>query len=109
MIKEMASFIMKMVSKLQLQEGVDIDSEAANMTGKMRQLRHEELDGVHYFYYEDDNGFACQGKTLEEAAQHFKASTKGEIMAFFKMSNRDEEYVFIDGDVHHASIKQVSP
>ena len=73
----------------------------------MYELKHEYENGVHYFYFKDDDAFAGQGRTLEEAAQHFKDITRGEGSGFFRMSTSNEEYAFVAGEVHDASIRKI--
>lgn len=101
---KIADAIMKAAANVDFNENEDVVS---NFSGEMHHLRHEIHNGVNFFYYEENDLFACQGATLEEAATNFKETTKGEIIGFFKLEDSEKEYVFVDGEVMHASIQKV--
>jgi hypothetical protein len=68
-------------------------------------LKHEVINDCHYFYYEDDS-FACQGLTLEEAAEKFKSATNNERVAEFIDTRDQKTYYFVEGRVHGAEAAQ---
>ena len=68
-------------------------------------LKHEVINNTHYFFYEDDS-FACQGTTIEEAAQVFKTATNNEQVAEFVDTRDQKTYYFVEGRVHSAEAAQ---
>jgi|LakMenEpi03Aug12_release.lakeMendotaPanAssembly.Ray.scaffolds.fasta_scaffold236388_3 hypothetical protein len=85
----------------------DIQGKINDLENKVSQikpvstLKHEVINDTHYFFYEDDS-FACQGATLEEAAQVFKTATNNEQVAEFVDTRDQKTYYFVEGKVHSA-------
>jgi hypothetical protein len=102
---ELSRRILRKMGKIQ-DDGTEVVNKSAS---EMHPLKHEEHNGVHFFYYEADDGFACQGKTLDEAAEKFNEITKGEGIGFFEITqgNLKGEYAFVEGKACEAAIGQV--
>jgi hypothetical protein len=64
-------------------------------------LKHEIIDGGHYFYY-DDNTFACQGPTLEAAALQYQESNRDQTVAEFVHAENRQTYYFVKGQLESA-------
>lgn len=62
------------------------------------KLRHETLDGIHYFYTEKDHTFVAQGQTLAEAAKHYTVSQGRDIVGWFKHVEQGKNYCFVNNE-----------
>ena len=109
MIQEMVEMSKRILAKIGNFQDTDDAEFIHKAASDMHPLKHEEHNGVHFFYYEVDDGFACQGNTLAEAAKKFKEVTKGEGIGFFSIESGDNkgEYAFVDGEVCDAAIQKM--
>lgn len=80
------------------ENGQEITSNGQNEIKPVLTLKHEIIDGCHYFYYDDDT-FACQGATLEAAAQQYKESNKDQSVAEFVHAESKQTYYFVKGQL----------
>jgi hypothetical protein len=80
------------------ENGQEITSNGQNEIKPVLTLKHEIHDGGHYFYY-DDNTFACQGATLEAAAENYQASSRDQTVAEFVHAESKQTYYFIKGQL----------
>lgn len=64
---------------------------------KIKKLKHEIIDGIHYFYAEKDNSFACQGITLDVAAENYSVVNGKDTLGYFQHPELQKEYCFING------------
>lgn len=67
-----------------------------------RRLTYEIIDGVQYFYYADNNTFAAQGRTLQDAAKHFTLAQGQDKLGFFKHVDQ-RGYCFINSQFMEVS------
>lgn len=63
---------------------------------KIRKLKHEIINDVHYFFTEKDDTFICQGSTLEIAAENYCATQGKDSLGYFKHPELDREYCFVN-------------
>lgn len=61
------------------------------------KLTYEIHNDVHYFYEEENNTFVAQGKTLEEAANHYTTLKGKDILGWFSYKTLDKNYCFVNG------------
>ena len=62
------------------------------------KLRHETLNGVHYFYTERDDTFVAQGQNLTEAAKHYTVSQGRDVLGWFKHVEQGKNYCFVNNE-----------
>jgi hypothetical protein len=62
------------------------------------KLKHETLNGIHYFYTEKDDTFVAQGQTLAEAAKHYTISQGRDILGWFNHVEQGKKYCFVNNE-----------
>lgn len=62
----------------------------------IKHLKHEIIDDIHYFFVEKDNTFACQGKTLTEAAINYTFAQGKDILGHFTHFDQNKNYCFVN-------------
>jgi hypothetical protein len=62
----------------------------------IRKLKHEMINGIHYFFLEKDDAFACQGKTLTEAAANYALTNGNDILGVFNHLELKKNYCFVE-------------
>jgi hypothetical protein len=62
------------------------------------KLNHEILDGVHYFYLDADSTFVAQGRTLNDAAQHYTVVQGRDIIGWFMHMELNKKYCFVNNE-----------
>lgn len=61
-------------------------------------LRHEIINGVHYFYTVNDNKFVGQGSSLREAAVHYSGVIGSGVLGCFSHTEDGTKYCFVNGE-----------
>lgn len=85
----------KLNTSLQSQlQGVDAQLKEKGVR-EVRQLNHEIIDGVNYFFT-TDGSFAGQGTTLDDAAKHWTQISGPEQLGLFKHVESNEEFYFLN-------------
>lgn len=84
--------------KLKLQEELDKTNEELNSLGvkNVYKLKHEILNGVHYFFTEKDDTFVAQGRTLEDAATHYTKLQGKDILGWFTHTDLKKNFCFVN-------------
>lgn len=92
----------KTAPNVKLQEA---DNALAELGVKdVKQLKHETIDDLHYFFTENNTTFVGQGKTLEEAAKHYEKLQGKDMLGWFKHNQQEKNYCFVNGkclEFHH--------
>ena len=83
------------------ENGQEVTKNSMSEIKPVLTLKHEIHDGCHYFFHEDDT-FACQGVTLEAAAQHYLESSKDQTVAEFVHAESKRTYYFVKGQLETA-------
>lgn len=93
----LAHQIFKQKHKLKKEmQAVDKGLEEAGIK-EIVPLRHEIINGIHYFYTVDDNKFVGQGSSLHEAASHYTRVIGGGILGCFSHIEHGKKYCFVNG------------
>lgn len=79
-------------------------SSTKSINAHSRKLKYEIIDDIYYFYFEDDDSFACQGDTLDVAARNFSLQ-HGHKFAGLLLIN-DINYAFYCGNCEQIEIRQ---
>lgn len=82
--------------KLNFQNTADEIYKPKHGIKEIKFLKHEIVDGIHYFYGADDGVFAGQGATLEDAAKHFNVNHGKNKMGYFEHTIHGKRYYFVD-------------
>jgi hypothetical protein len=84
----------------QMTQGLDEAAGLLNLT----MLKHEEVDGRHFFYTKDTDTFVAQGNTLDEAAAQYALNNKT-IGCVADPTGVTESYFIIDGRITSQLVK----
>lgn len=71
------------------------DDQTLNIKN-VNSLKHEIINGVHYFFLESDNTFVCQGITLHEAAINYTLTNGVDILGHFQHPELKKRYCFVN-------------
>lgn len=94
----MLNQLIKAIVKGKAREMAEMDDDIIEKDdSSLKHLVYEEHNGVHLFYYEGDNNFACQGNTLDEAAENFQKNNKSGVIGLFTLPSDGDTYVFMNG------------
>jgi hypothetical protein len=78
-------------------------NELADMvTESIEFLNHEIVENQHYLYREEDNSFASQGDTIEQAATNYSLNSRG-IIGHVKKTPLKVEFFIIDGKIEQVT------
>ena len=68
------------------------------VTDQIEFLKHEIVEDQHYLYFMEDDSFASQGSTLEEAAKNYSLNYVGYI-GHVKETPLNVPFFIIDGKI----------
>ena len=68
------------------------------VTDQIEFLKHESTEDQHYLYFMEDEAFASQGSTLEEAAKNYSLNNVGYI-GHVKETPLNVPFFIIDGKI----------
>jgi hypothetical protein len=71
---------------------------ATMVTDQIEFLKHEIVDDQHYLYFVEDDSFASQGDTLEQAAENYSKNSRG-YMGHVKETPLNVPFFIIDGKI----------
>ena len=71
---------------------------ATMVTDQIEFLKHESTEDQHYLYFMEDEAFASQGSTLEEAAKNYSLNNVGYI-GHVKETPLNVPFFIIDGKI----------
>jgi hypothetical protein len=71
---------------------------AIMVTDQIEFLKHEIVEDQHYLYFMEDDSFASQGNTLEEAAKNYSLNYVGYI-GHVKETPLNVPFFIIDGKI----------
>jgi len=71
------------------------DDQALNIKD-INSLKHEIINGVHYFFLESDDTFVCQGISLHEAAINYTLKNGSDIIGHFQHPELEKRYCFVN-------------
>lgn len=63
---------------------------------KFTMLKHEVINGVHYFFTDSGDDFVCQGASLSDAAKNFTINQGAESLGIFHNTQDQKSYCFVD-------------
>jgi hypothetical protein len=78
----------------EMMEGVNESAKLLNLT----VLKHEVIDGKHFFYTTNTDTFMAQGNTLEEAAQQY-AKNNSTVGCVADPSGKKDSYFIVNGKI----------
>jgi hypothetical protein len=78
-------------------------NELADMvTESIELLNHEIVENQHYLYRAEDDSFASQGDTIEQAAKNYSLNSNG-IVGHVKKTPLPLEFFIIDGKIEQVT------
>jgi ribosomal protein L31 len=78
----------------EMMEGVNESAKLLDLT----VLKHEVIDGKHFFYTSNTDTFMAQGSTLEEAAQQY-AKNNSTVGCVADPSGKKDSYFIVNGKI----------
>lgn len=76
---------------------------AEMVTDQIEFLKHEIVQDQHYLYFQEDNSFASQGYTLDQAAKNYSLNSVGYI-GHVKETPLNAPFFIIDGKIEQVEV-----
>lgn len=92
--KQLTDFQQKIIMQKLQEKKPDADTLGIK---SYKQLKHEIVGDVHYFYLAEDDTFVAQGRSLEEAAKHFTYNQGEDNLGYWKHSD-NKDYCFVNSE-----------